>query len=136
MDKFINEIRTRFKFLNWAPIIFISAKDKSRLNTIFQTMLKITDQLKLKIASSLLNDVLSKSQIINPPPNYKGGRLNILNAAQVRGQIPTFVIFVNHPKYLHLSYARYLENRVRESFGLDSVPITLYFKDKNARIRS
>jgi GTP-binding protein len=97
---------------------------------------KINQQLQIKVGSSVLNDVLTKAQITNPPPNYRGGRIDILNAMQTKSQIPTFVIFVNHPKYLHLSYARYLENQIRNSFGLNYVPITLYFKDKNARIRS
>lgn len=136
MDKIVKDIRNRFKFLNWAPIIFISAKNKSRIHTIFETINEIKEQLKIKIGNSVLNDVLAKSQITNPPPNYCGGRLNILKATQVESQIPTFVIFVNHPKYLHLSYSRYLENQIRNSFGLNHVPITLYFKDKNARIRS
>jgi GTP-binding protein len=136
MDKETDNIRVRFKFLQWAPVIFISAKLKSRIETLFQTIQKINTQLQTKVSSSLLNDVLARSQITNPAPNYKGGRLNISYAMQVKSQIPTFVIFVNHPKYLHLSYARYLENQIRESFGLINVPVTLYFKDKNARIRS
>lgn len=136
MNEKIEEIHKRFKFLSWAPIIFISAKQKSRIHTIFEMISKIKEQLEIKVGSSVLKDVLAKAQITNPSPNYKGGRLDILNAMQVKSQIPTFVIFVNHPKYLHLSYARYLENKIRNSFGLNYVPITLYFKDKNARIRS
>jgi GTP-binding protein len=79
--------------------------------------------------------VVAKAQISNPPPQFKGSRINIGYATQVQSQIPTFVLFGNDPKFLHLSYARYMENKIRESFGFDSVPITLYFKDKNSRIR-
>jgi GTP-binding protein len=82
-----------------------------------------------------LNDVIAKAQISNPPPAFKGGRANLSYATQVKSQIPTFVIFGNDPKHIHLSYARYIENQIRESFGITMVPITVYFKDKNARTR-
>jgi GTP-binding protein len=92
-------------------------------------------QININVSTSLLNDVIAKAQISNPPPLFKGGRINLSYATQVKSQIPTFVIFSNNPKFLHLSYARYIENQIRESFGLNMVPITVYYKDKNARIR-
>ena len=72
----------------------------------------------------------------NQPPIFNGDRLKITYATQAQGQIPTFVLFCNDPKYLHFSYARYLEKRIRESFGFTNTPITLYFKSKNARNRN
>jgi GTP-binding protein len=66
---------------------------------------------------------------------YKGGRANFTYATQVKSQIPTFVIFGNDPKYIHLSYTRYIENQIRKAFAINVVPITIYYKDKNARIR-
>jgi GTP-binding protein len=83
----------------------------------------------------LLNDVIAKAQIFNPPPLFKGSRANLTYATQVKSQIPTFVIFGNDPKHIHLSYARYIENQIRQAFGINIVPITIYYKDKNARIR-
>jgi GTP-binding protein len=91
--------------------------------------------LKIDVSTSLINDVISKAQIINPPPLHKGKRLDIIYGTKVNGQIPTFVLFGNDPKHLHLSYGRFMENQIRKSFGFEHVPITLYFKDKNARIR-
>lgn len=73
--------------------------------------------------------------MINQPPIFNGNRLSITYTTQAQGQIPTFVLFCNNPDYLHFSYARYLENKIREAFGLSYVPITLYFKSKNARNR-
>jgi GTP-binding protein len=105
------------------------------VQTIFETIKKIQQQLAINVSTSLLNDVLAKAQISNPPPQYKGGRINIGYGTQVQSQIPTFVLFGNDPKFLHLSYARYIENKIRDAFGYDSVPITVYFKDKNSRIR-
>ncbi|GHU28636.1 hypothetical protein FACS1894152_6520 [Bacilli bacterium] len=95
----------------------------------------VQNQLTVKVATSLLNDVVAKAQIVNPPPKFKGGRPNFSYATQVQSKVPTFVIFGNDPKYIHLSYMRYMENRIRQAFGITIVPITVYFKDKNARIR-
>lgn len=135
INKMEKLIRQRFKYLSWAPIIFISAKNKARLDTIFKTIDRIENQLKTKVNTSLLNDVVLKAASHNPASLFKGGRLNISYATQVEGQNPTFVIFTNNPKYLHFSYARFMENTIREAFGITEVPITVYYKDKNSRIR-
>lgn len=135
MTKIITLIRQRFKYLSWAPIIFISANNNKRIHTIFETITEIQNQLKINVSTSLLNDVIAKAQIFNPPPMYKGGRANFTYATQVKSQIPTFVIFGNDPKYIHLSYTRYIENQIRKAFAINVVPITIYYKDKNARIR-
>lgn len=135
MNDFIRKIRSNFAHLTWAPIIFISALKKQRIETIFQTIDQINQQLRLQVKSKLLNDVLKKIQVLNPPPKFKGGRINIYYATQVKSKIPTFVLFTNNPKYLHFSYSRYLENQIRQTFGLNIVPICLYFKDKNSRVR-
>ncbi len=135
MNQFTKMIRSKFKYLAWAPLVFISAYDNKRVHTIFETLNAIEEQLNRKISTSLLNETILKAQMMQQPPGFKGGRLNISYATQVKSQIPTFVIFVNNPKYLHFSYGRYVENRIREVFGLDKVPITLFWKDKNSRIR-
>ncbi|MDR0985673.1 MAG: ribosome biogenesis GTPase Der [Mycoplasmataceae bacterium] len=135
MSNMTKLIRQRFKYLSWAPIIFISASEEKRIQTIFETFKKIKEQLSINISTSLLNDVIAKAQISNPPPKFKGGRPNLSYATQVKGKVPTFVVFGNDPKFIHLSYMRYIENQIRHSFGIDIVPITVYFKDKNARIR-
>ncbi len=135
MNEFIKKIKFKFHYIPWAPIIFISAKKKSRINKIFEKIDLINEQLKIKVNNSLLNEIILKSVAHNPPPLFKGHRLNISYATQIKAQIPSFVIFTNNPKYLHFSYARFIENIIRKSFGLDAVPITVYYKDKNSRIR-
>ena len=135
MNEFVTKIKFKFHYVPWAPIIFISAKKKNRINKIFEKIDLINEQLKIKVNNSLLNETILKSVAHNPPPLFKGHRLNISYATQIKGQIPSFVIFTNNPKYLHFSYARFVENIIRKSFGLDSVPITVYYKDKNSRIR-
>lgn len=130
MSKITKEIRQKFKYLFWAPIVFISAMDKKRISTIFDTIEKINLQANVKISTSALNDIVLKAQMLQEPPLFKGGRLKISYATQVQSQIPTFVIFCNDSKYLHFSYARYMENQIRSAFGLEIVPITLYWKTK------
>jgi GTP-binding protein len=128
-------IRQKFAYLSWSPIVFISALDKKRIHTIFETIKEIKKQLEIKVSTSLLNTVLAKAVINNPAPKHKGGRISISYATQTKSQIPTFVLFVNNPEYLHFTYARYIENQIRLAFGIKYVPITVYYKDKNARIR-
>lgn len=130
-----NNIRNKFKHLSWAPIIFISALENKKVHNIFKTIEDIKVQINKKISTSLLNDVVLKAQMVQQAPLFKGSRINISYVTQIKSQIPSFVIFCNDPKYLHFSYARYIENQIRIAFGLDKVPITLYWKDKNARTR-
>lgn len=136
MHQYTTLIRQRFKFLPYAPIIFISAKNHQRLNQLFTTIDKLSKQAKIQVDQTLLNDVVLKAAKVNPPSLFKGKRLIIFQATQVKGQIPTFIIYTNDPKHLHFSYARYMENTIRHAFGIDLVPITIYYKDKNARTRT
>jgi GTP-binding protein len=96
---------------------------------------EIKKQLQIKVSTGMLNDIINKAQINNPSPKFKGGRISISYATQTQSQIPTFVLFCNNPQFLHFTYARYIENQIREAFNINLVPITVYYKDKNARIR-
>lgn len=136
MVKLKKEIRNKFKFIPWSPIVFLSAKNNQRIDTLFNEIESIRSNVTKKISSSLLTEVLLKAQMLNNPPSFKGGRLKVNYGTQVNGQIPTFVLFCNNPEFLHFSYARYLENEIRTNFGLTNVPITLYFKPKNSNIRN
>ncbi|WP_027124084.1 ribosome biogenesis GTPase Der [Mycoplasmoides pirum] len=135
MNEFSKIIKSRFKYLSWAPIVFISAQKKQRINTIFAAINTIKEQLNKKISTSLLNDVILNAQISNQAPIFNGDRLKITYVTQAKSQVPTFVLFCNNPKFLHFSYSRYIEKKIRESFGFYNTPITLYFKSKNARNR-
>ena len=133
--EFTELIRKKFKFLSWAPIIFVSAIKNDKIFDIFKTIEKIIQNTNKKISNSSINEVISKAQILNPAPKFKGGQLNIYNGKQVKSSIPTFVLFCNNPNYLYFSYARYIENQIRNAFQLTNVPITIYYKDKNSRSR-
>ena len=129
------KIKEKFQFLNWSPIVFLSAKDNKRIFTLFNEMDKIQTNLTKKISSNALTEVVLRAQMLNNSPNFNMGRIKINYVVQVEGQVPTFVLFCNNPNFLHFSYSRYLENEIRESFGFDNVPITLYFKSKNSELR-
>lgn len=135
MNRFKKEIEAKFQYLNWAPIVFISANENKRIHTIFETIEIINQQLKKKISTSILNEVVLKAQMMQQAPLFKGNRIIISYITQIKSQIPSFVIFCNSPKHLHFSYARYIENKIRIAFGLNYVPITLFWKDKNIKSR-
>ncbi len=130
MSDFTKKIRKEFKFLEYAPIIFVSAKDKSRIDTVFQALDTVYEAYGRRIQTSVLNDVIQDAQIMNPAPLFEGGRLKIYFANQVDVRPPTFVLFVNRPKYAHFSYLRYLENRLRESFSFDGTPIKMVLRER------
>lgn len=135
MTNLTKEIKIKFQFISWAPIIFLSAKENKRVNLLFDKIEEIKSLLKTKISSLALTESIAKYQMMNNAPSFNGGRIKISYVTQVEGQIPTFVLFCNNPQYLHFSYARYLENELRETFGLKYIPITLYFKAKKSALR-
>lgn len=131
MDRIRKEIRNQFLYLDYAPIAFVSAKNKSRINTLFPLIDEVYDYSQLRISTALLNEVIIDAQITTPPPAHNGRKLRINYASQVSTAPPTFVLFVNDPDLLHFSYQRYLENRLREAFGFDGNPIKILARKKN-----
>ncbi|HAA8685799.1 TPA_asm: ribosome biogenesis GTPase Der [Listeria monocytogenes] len=117
------DIREQFKFLSYAPIVFVSAKTKQRLNNLFPLINQVSDNHSLRVQSSMLNDVISDAVAMNPSPMDKGKRLKIFYTTQVAVKPPTFVVFVNDPELMHFSYERFLENRIREAFPFEGTPI-------------
>lgn len=125
-----DKIRKEFKFLSWAPIVFISAKNGQRLNRLKETITRVRENLEKHIKTSLLNDVILEIQTIHPPQLFKGGRLHISFCTQVEGKIPTFKLVVNNKVFLHFSYERFIENKFREFFGFEGTPIKLIYRNK------
>ncbi|MEY6616262.1 ribosome biogenesis GTPase Der [Listeria monocytogenes] len=117
------DIREQFQFLSYAPIVFVSAKTKQRLNNLFPLINQVRDNHSLRVQSSMLNDVISDAVAMNPSPMDKGKRLKIFYTTQVAVKPPTFVVFVNDPELMHFSYERFLENRIREAFPFEGTPI-------------
>ena len=131
MHKIEKEIREQFLYLSYAPIVFVSAKTKQKVQNLFPVIEEVYQYSQLRIATNVLNEVLAEAQITTPPPTHNGKRLRINYASQVAVTPPTFVLFVNDVELLHFSYQRYLENKLREAFGFDGNPIRILARLKN-----
>ena len=130
MKEFKQNIRNNFQFMDYAPIVFLSALTKKRIHTLIPEIKKAFENSKKEIKTSLLNDVIMDAYTLNLPPSYKGKRLKIYFASQVSTCPPTFDIQVNSKGLVHFSYERYLENKIRESFDFEGTPIKIQFKNK------
>lgn len=127
MQTFTKKIKEKFKYLEYSFIVYLSALKNSRVHTLFATINEILVNMNLRIKTSILNEVITKSQLINEPPYFKGGRLKIYYATQIEKNPPTFILMVNDPQRCHFSYERFLINQIRERFGFQGVPIKLRF---------
>ena len=123
-------IRQEYKFLTYAPICFVSALKTQRINTLFETLEMVHLAYHTRVKTSLLNDLMQDAQMMNPSPNFNGGRIKILYCSQVSTSPPTIVLFVNNSEWMHFSYLRYLENRLRETFNFEGTPINLVVRNR------
>ena len=130
MNDFTKEIRKEFKFMDFAPVVFVSAKNKARIQTIFPEIDVAYNSYHMRIGTSVLNDVIQDAQIMNPTPEFNGGRLKIYYASQAQTEPPTFILFVNDPNFMHFSYERYLENRLRNTFEFEGTPIRFVSRER------
>ena len=125
MSDFENQIRDEFQYLSYAPIIFVSAKTKQRLNKLPELIKQVNENHQKRVQSATLNEVIMDALALNPTPTVNGKRLRVYYATQVAIQPPTFVVFINDPELMHFSYARFLENQIRKSFDFTGTPIHL-----------
>ncbi|MEH7387411.1 ribosome biogenesis GTPase Der [Bacillus sp. JJ1521] len=123
MKEFEQKIRDHFLFLDYAPIVFLSAKTKRRIHTLIPMIDMASENHSMRIQTNVLNDVIMDAVAMNPTPSDKGKRLRIYYVSQVAVKPPTFVVFVNEPELMHFSYERFLENRIRDAFGFEGTPI-------------
>ncbi|MBI5655615.1 MAG: ribosome biogenesis GTPase Der [Geobacter sp.] len=128
--KFVERIRTEFKYLPFAPIIFVSAKSGQRVTKIIPEVDKVMAQYARRVTTSELNRVFSEATETKHAPLSQGRRVKFYYATQVSIKPPTFVIFTNSPEGIHFSYERYLANRFREAFGFEGTPIRLLFRGR------
>lgn len=131
MDVFRRNIREQFRFLSYAPIVFVSAKTKQKLHRLLPVIDQVAENHSLRVKTSALNDCISDAIAMTPPPSANGKRLKIFYATQVGVKPPTFVFFVNDPELVHFTYERFLENKLRETFGFIGTPIKLVMKKRN-----
>ncbi|MEH7380803.1 ribosome biogenesis GTPase Der [Bacillus sp. JJ1533] len=125
MKEFEQKIRDHFLFLDYAPIVFLSAKTKRRIHTLIPMIDMASENHSMRVQTNVLNDVIMDAVAMNPAPTDKGNRLRIYYVTQVAVKPPTFVVFVNDPELMHFSYERFLENRIRDAFGFEGTPIKL-----------
>lgn len=123
--EFERKIRDHFQFLDYAPIVFVSAKTKQRLHKLLPMIQMVSENHAMRVQTNVLNEVIMDAVAMNPTPTHNGQRLKIYYATQVSVKPPTFVIFVNDPELMHFSYERFLENRIRDAFGFEGTPIKL-----------
>ena len=128
--KFVEEMRRTFKFLTFAPILFVSAETGQRVSKIMAEVEKVGQEFNRKIPTPQLNQVLAEAVKKHSPPVYQGQRVKFFYATQTAVRPPTFVIFVNKSEGVHFSYERYLTNAFREAFGFSGSPIRLQFRDR------
>ncbi len=109
----------------------MSAKERTRLRTLFPYIDQASENHKKRVQSSTLNEVVTDAISMNPTPTDKGRRLNVFYATQVAIEPPTFVVFVNDVELMHFSYKRYLENQIRAAFGFEGTPIHIIARKRN-----
>ncbi|WP_458460787.1 ribosome biogenesis GTPase Der, partial [Paenibacillus sp.] len=130
MDRMRNDVRRDLSYMTYAPIVFISALTGQRVDRLFDLINYVNDQASMRITTGMLNSVLADATARVQPPTDKGRRLKIYYMTQVGIKPPHFVIFCNDAKLFHFSYQRYLENQIRNTFGLEGTPVRLTIRQK------
>lgn len=130
MLEYTDHIRDALRFLDYVPVLYISAKTGQRVNQVLPIALQVQEERLVRLSTSQLNRVLQKAQDQHPAPSFRGRQLKFYYATQVRTNPPTFLLYVNDPKLAHFSYLRYLENRLRESYPYLGTPIRLLLRPR------
>lgn len=130
MKEYTEKIRSHFLFLSYAPIVFVSALKNQRVHLLFEEIKRVYENYQRRVQTNVLNDVLLDATIMNQAPVFNGDRLKVYYGTQVETAPPSFVLFVNDANYMHFSYQRYLENKLREAFELEGTPIKIILRKK------
>ncbi len=130
VEEYKRDIRTKLAFINYAPVVFISAKTGQRVNRILKLIEEVTINSMRRITTGVLNEVLGDATLMNQPPSDKGRRLKIYYGTQFEIKPPSFALFVNDKKLMHFSYLRYIENQLREAFDFTGTPIRITVREK------
>lgn len=131
--KFTEDVKRTLSFMSYAELIFISALTGQRLNKLYETIDMVIENHALRVATGVLNEILSEAVAMKQPPSDKGKRLRLYYITQVSVKPPTFVIFINDKELTHFSYTRYIENRIRESFGFRGTPIRFIYRERKEK---
>ncbi len=133
MITFKKELRNHFPFVEYAPIVFLSALTKKRTHTLMPEVIKVYDNWHKEVKTSIINNIIGDAVLLNSPPSYKGRKLKIYYVNQIGKTPPKFLFQVNDKKLIHFSYERYIENKIRESIDFEGTPIELVFKNRGEK---
>lgn len=133
MNKFTAKVRDTLSFMPYAEIMFISAKTGQRLVKLYDTIDMVIENHALRVATGVLNEIMSEAVAMQQPPSDKGKRLKLYYITQVAVKPPTFVIFVNDKELMHFSYTRYIENRIRDAFGFKGTPLKFIIRERKEK---
>ncbi len=133
LGNYTKEIREKFPFMMYAPVLFVSALTNKRMDKVLETVDRIAAEHSKRVTTSALNDVIGEAVMLNQPPSDKGKRLKIYYGSQTGTKPPKFTLFINDKKLTHFSYQRYLENKIRENFGFEGTSIQFEYREKNKR---
>lgn len=136
VEKFKKDILTDLAFMSYVPMLFISAKTGQRVQRVMESVNSVLEQASTRITTGILNDIIGEAVTMSEPPFVKGRKLRIFYSTQASIKPPTFIIFVNDAELMHFSYRRYLENYIRKSFKIDSVPIRLIIRNRESDTNS
>lgn len=131
MDEYRSKLEKDFSFMSYVPFVFISAKTGLRVDKLFEMINSVNAQNSMRISTGMLNDILAYATTRVQPPSDKGRRLKIYYMTQPSTKPPTFVVFVNRADLFHFSYQRYLENQIRQTFGLEGTPVRFVIRERN-----
>ena len=130
MHQYTKKLRLLMPFLEFVPILYTSALRKTRLDEVMHTVKQVYEATQRRVPTARFNELLVDAQLINQTPEFNGGRLRIYYGEQVNQNPPTFVLFCNKPTFMHFSYERFLENRIRESFDFTGTPIKIITRER------
>ncbi len=130
MEDYTRKIRSDLNFMDYVPLLFISAKTGQRVDSVLPMALRVQEERLARLTTSKINSVIHKAQDAHPHPTHAGRALKMFYGTQVRSDPPTFMIYVNEPKLMHFTYLRYLENQIREEYGFLGTPIRIVTKGR------
>lgn len=131
--RFTEKVRNTLSFMPYAEILFVSAKTGQRLPKLFETIDMVSENHAMRVATGVLNEIMSEAVAMQQPPSDKGKRLRLYYITQVAVKPPTFVIFVNDKELMHFSYTRYIENQIRETFGFKGTPLKFIIRERSEK---
>ena len=133
MDGYTRRIRSDLNFMDYVPMLFISAKSGQRVDQVLPLALHVQEERLARLTTSKINKVLVEAQDTHPAPSQAGRQLKLFYGTQVRSDPPTFLVYINDPKLMHFSYMRYLENRFRQEYGFVGTPIRIVLKGRREK---